>query len=86
MKSSKHLRLVGLALALVVLAAVVALSAGCGGRSDESTTTASPSAGGTKVTTVVVITPEKANDYGWNQQGAWKRNSSCPRRRARIPP
>lgn len=70
MKSSKHLRLVGLALALVVLAAVVAFSAGCGGRSDESTTTASPSAGGTKVTTVVVITPEKANDYGWNQQGA----------------
>ena len=32
------------------------------------TTAASP-ATGVELTTIAVITPEKANDYGWNQQG-----------------
>jgi simple sugar transport system substrate-binding protein len=61
-------------LALVVLLALVIMAvtviAGCG-RSD-STTDASPSAsgaGGAELTKIAVITPEKGNDYGWNQQG-----------------
>ena len=63
------------ALALIVALAVmtVGVIAGCGGR-DETTTTTSPSPGassgsGIKVTKIAVITPEKGNDYGWNQQG-----------------
>lgn len=60
-------------LALVLSAGVLAA---CGGR-DTSTTTptasstssASASTSGVKVTTIAVITPEKGNDYGWNQVG-----------------
>lgn len=67
MKSRRFLRLSGLVIALMVLAAVIALAAGCGGR-DTTETTASPSSGAT-LTKIAVITPEKGNDYGWNQQG-----------------
>jgi simple sugar transport system substrate-binding protein len=64
----------GLPLALygvILLAAPLALAAGCGGRGETTTTptrSASASAG-PRVTAVAVITPEKANDFGWNQQG-----------------
>jgi basic membrane protein A len=58
-----------LALVLALAMTVVTLAVGCGGRSS-STSEASPSSGsGIKVTKVAVITPEKANDYGWNQVG-----------------
>jgi simple sugar transport system substrate-binding protein len=46
------------------------LSAGCG-REETTTSTASPAASPTvQITKMAIITPEKANDYGWNQQGA----------------
>jgi basic membrane protein A len=53
--------------AVMTLALLVIAIPGCG-RSTSETSTASPSAG-VKLTTIAVITPEKANDYGWNQQG-----------------
>lgn len=69
MKSRKFFRLSGLLVALMVLAVMAALVAGCGGRADdEGDETASP-ATGVELTKIAVITPEKANDYGWNQQG-----------------
>jgi simple sugar transport system substrate-binding protein len=69
MKSRKSFRLSGLVIALLVLAVMVALVTGCGGRSDdEGDNTASPAAG-VELTKIAVITPEKGNDYGWNQQG-----------------
>jgi basic membrane protein A and related proteins len=51
--------------------AAVALIAACGGRSDSSTESSPSSSGaaGIKVTKVAVITPEKGNDFGWNQMG-----------------
>jgi basic membrane protein A and related proteins len=59
-------------LALLAILAVVLLGvllASCGGRS-ETTSSGSPSAApSVQVTKVAVITPEKANDYGWNQVG-----------------
>lgn len=67
----RHLVVVMLVLALVLSAALIAA---CGGRDEGTDTgdggdaTASPDAG-VKVTKIAVITPEKANDYGWNQQG-----------------
>jgi basic membrane protein A and related proteins len=67
MKSRRFFRPSGLVIALTVLGSVVALSVGCGGRETE-TSAASPSTGA-KLTKIAVITPEKANDYGWNQQG-----------------
>jgi basic membrane protein A len=57
-------------LAIVVLLLSVVLAAGCG-RSTSSTSSGSPSAEpSVKVTKMAIITPEKANDFGWNQQGA----------------
>ncbi len=54
------------ALALVVVGLVLA---GCG-RSESSGSSASPSATpSVKVTKMAIITPAKANDFGWNQQG-----------------
>jgi basic membrane protein A len=62
----RHLAVV----AAVVLLLAVLLAASCGGRS-ESTSSGSPAASPTvMVTKMAIITPEKANDYGWNQQGA----------------
>jgi len=71
MRDVKLLRVVAWApiFALAVMSA--AAITGCSGRS-ETTTSTGPSAGsstGVKVTKVAVITPEKANDFGWNQQG-----------------
>jgi basic membrane protein A len=71
MRDVKLLRVVTWALILALVVMAVAVIAGCSGRS-ETTTSTSPSAGsgtGVKVTKVAVITPEKANDFGWNQQG-----------------
>jgi basic membrane protein A and related proteins len=57
-------------LAIVVLLLAVILTVGCG-RSENTTSTASPSASpSVQITKMAIITPEKANDYGWNQQGA----------------
>jgi basic membrane protein A len=60
---------------LVLTVIAVALTAGCSGRSATATST-SPSPGstanpgaGVTVTKLAVVTPEKANDFGWNQQG-----------------
>jgi simple sugar transport system substrate-binding protein len=70
MRHGKLRGAVALVLILAVALAAVALIAGCGGR---STDTASPSSSaassGVSVTKIAVITPEKGNDYGWNQQG-----------------
>jgi basic membrane protein A and related proteins len=69
MREGKMWRGLAVALVLVLAVAALALVAGCGGRSSGGSS-ASPSAGaGVKVTTIAVITPEKANDFGWNQQG-----------------
>jgi simple sugar transport system substrate-binding protein len=58
----------GFALALVLVRAVtLAVAAGCG--REETAAPTSEEEGGVEVTKVAVITPEKANDYGWNQQG-----------------
>ncbi|HJW75582.1 MAG TPA: BMP family ABC transporter substrate-binding protein [Thermoleophilia bacterium] len=57
------------ALAIIVLLLAVLVAAGCG-REETTTSTASPAASpSVQVTKMAVITPEKANDYGWNQQG-----------------
>lgn len=69
MKSSKFFRLSGLLVALMVLAVMIALVGGCGGRSDDTGDAAESPAAGVELTKVAVITPEKGNDYGWNQQG-----------------
>ena len=59
----------GLVLALVLaLTVVLAVAVGCGGREEETTPTDEQSAG-VELTQIAVITPEKGNDYGWNQQG-----------------
>lgn len=55
------IRLCGGLLALVLLL----YAAGCG----RQTGGASPSASAAQVQKVAIITPERANDYGWNQQG-----------------
>jgi basic membrane protein A len=65
MKQRHHLAL----LAIVALVVIGLMLAGCG-RSESSSSTTSPSATpSVKVTKMAIITPEKANDYGWNQQG-----------------
>ena len=59
----------GLVAALIlVLVLVLASAAACGGRDDSAEPAASESAG-VELTKIAVITPEKGNDYGWNQQG-----------------
>jgi len=73
MRDGKLWRASALALILALAVMTVGVIAGCGGR-EETTTTTSPSPGassasGIKVTKIAVITPEKGNDYGWNQQG-----------------
>jgi basic membrane protein A len=77
MKHTKYRHFVVATLIMAFVLASVAIVAACGGRSDTTTTT-SPSPGasesatataGVKVTKVAVITPEKGNDYGWNQMG-----------------
>ncbi len=70
MRDGKLRGVVALVLILVIAVMAVAVVAGCGGR---ETDTESPSPGasgsGVEVTKIAVITPEKGNDYGWNQQG-----------------
>ena len=56
------------ALAAVSLVGGLLMCGGCGGRGDSSAVTGSPAAG-TDIEQVAIVTPEKANDYGWNQQG-----------------
>ncbi len=59
----------GFALALVLgLTVMLAAAVGCGGR-EETTTPTGDKTDVVKVTKIAVITPEKGNDYGWNQQG-----------------
>jgi simple sugar transport system substrate-binding protein len=58
-----------LVIVLVIVALAVALIAGCGGRSDEEDEAEVSPAAGVQLTKIAVITPEKGNDYGWNQQG-----------------
>lgn len=73
MKHPKYRHLVVLMLILALVLSSVALAA-CGGGDDGSTDTgdggdATESPAGIEVTKVAVITPEKGNDYGWNQMG-----------------
>jgi len=51
-------------LAVALMVATALLATGCGG--GQVSTTTSPTA---KPTKVAIIAPEKANDFGWNQQG-----------------
>lgn len=67
MTQSRHLRRSIVLAAVLAVAALGELSGGCSGRSDDGAG-ASPS-GGVQVTKIAIVTPEKANDYGWNQQG-----------------
>jgi basic membrane protein A len=56
----------GSGLALVLTLAALAIAAfGCSGREETPASTS----GGAEVTKVAIIAPEKANDFGWNQQG-----------------
>jgi basic membrane protein A len=61
----------GPALTLVAALSLVVMLAGCTARPPEDGPSAGSGAGagGTKVSKLAVITPEKANDFGWNQQG-----------------
>jgi basic membrane protein A len=69
MRDGKLRRSMTLALSLALAVALAGMFAACGGRST-TTTSSSPSSGsGIKVTKIAVITPEKGNDMGWNQQG-----------------
>ena len=70
---------------LLALAIVLGVAAACGGGDEQSAaTTAAPAAtteaattaeaatteeAASDLTTMAVVAPEKANDYGWNQQG-----------------
>ena len=57
---------------LALAMAMVVVLAGCTARSPEAgnpSPGSSTGTGGVKVSKVAVITPEKANDFGWNQQG-----------------
>jgi len=68
MRAGRLLKASTSVLTLALAVTLVVLIVGCGGR---SAGTASPSSGagaGVEVTKIAVITPEKANDYGWNQQ------------------
>jgi simple sugar transport system substrate-binding protein len=49
---------------LVIFMALLAATSGC--ETEETTTTASPAATPSKI---AIVAPEKANDFGWNQQG-----------------
>ncbi len=70
MKSTESFRLSRSSIAIMVLAVMLTLVAGCG-RTEDAGTDASPASGsgGIEVTKVAVVTPEKANDFGWNQMG-----------------
>ncbi len=62
----------GPALTLVLAVATAIVLGGCTARSPEAGSPSpgsSAGAGGVKVSKIAVITPEKANDFGWNQQG-----------------
>ena len=71
MRDGKVGKLMALALILALGLVTVGVIAGCG-RSDD-TTASSPSPGSSTasvtLTKIAVITPEKGNDFGWNQQG-----------------
>jgi len=63
---------------LLIIAAMAFVVAGCGGDNGTSTTagdtgtgaqTASGGDSGKKVTKFAIASPEKGNDFGWNQQG-----------------
>jgi simple sugar transport system substrate-binding protein len=71
MRGSKLWRVVAWKPLLALTVVAVAMIAGCSGRTETTTSTSPSSGSGTsvKVTRVAVITPEKANDFGWNQQG-----------------
>ena len=69
MRGGKLRRVMALALVLALVVTAVALVAGCGGRSTSETSPSASAGGGNTLTKIAVITPEKGNDYGWNQQG-----------------
>jgi len=72
MRDHRNRRIVVGLLILALALSLVVLVAACGGRDDTTKDEGTASASATpsvKVTKIAVITPEKGNDYGWNQQG-----------------
>jgi len=69
MRDGKLRGVVVLGFVAVLAVMVVVLAAACGGRDTEAASPSSSAGSGIKVTKIAVITPEKGNDYGWNQQG-----------------
>ena len=68
MREGKFHRGFVLALVLIVVLTVSVVAAACG-RSDDTAEPASSGSAVAQLTKIAVITPEKGNDYGWNQQG-----------------
>jgi len=69
MRDGKLWKASALTLILALTVMTVSAIAGCGGRSDDTTSPSPAASSGVKLTKIAVITPEKANDFGWNQQG-----------------
>ena len=60
--------------AVAMVAVVLALAAACGDDDDSSGAASTGASGGSatpaaSIATMGIVAPEKANDYGWNQQG-----------------
>ena len=71
MRDGKVWKLMALALIFALGLMTVGVIAGCGRSDDTTESTPSPgsSAESVTLTKIAVITPEKGNDFGWNQQG-----------------
>ena len=63
-RGGRGLRLSAAVASLLLAAAIVA---GCG--SDDSSDDTGESSGEASISSFAIVTPEKGNDYGWNQQG-----------------
>jgi len=69
MRDGKVWRASALALILALAVVTAGVIAGCGGRSADTTSPSPAASSGVTLTKIAVITPEKGNDFGWNQQG-----------------
>ena len=69
MRDGKLWRASALALILALAVVTAGVIAGCGGRSADTTSPSPAASSGVTLTKIAVITPEKGNDFGWNQQG-----------------
>ncbi len=55
--------------AMAVVGAMAIAAVGCGGDDETTTQSGGGDDSGAKVTKFAIATPEKGNDFGWNQQG-----------------